>query len=110
MCRNLGWPAPRFFVEPDVQQKVGTAVDLLDETLAVSMGEIENADFILALGVDPVHEAPMLALAMRQAHPQGRHHRRGGPEARDPPLLLHPSGGIAAPYGSLRGSAGSKGL
>ncbi|MCF8129494.1 MAG: NADH-quinone oxidoreductase subunit NuoG [Deltaproteobacteria bacterium] len=71
MCRNLDWPGPRFFMEPDVQQKVKTAVDLLDETLAISMGELESSDFILALGVDPVNEAPMLALAMRQAHRKG---------------------------------------
>ena len=71
MCRNLGWPAPRYFVEPEVQQKVKTAVDLLDDTLAISMGALENSDFILALGVDPVNEAPMLALAMRQAQRRG---------------------------------------
>jgi NADH-quinone oxidoreductase subunit G len=71
MCENLGWPAPRFFVEPDVQHKVKTAVDLLDKTLAISMGELENSDFILALGVDPINEAPMLGLAMRQAHRKG---------------------------------------
>ncbi|EFK08618.1 NADH dehydrogenase (quinone), G subunit [delta proteobacterium NaphS2] len=71
MCRNLGWPAPRFFVEPGVQQKVKAAVDRLDETLTISMGEIEDADFILAVGVDPINEAPMLALAMRQAHRKG---------------------------------------
>jgi NADH-quinone oxidoreductase subunit G len=71
MCLNLGWPTPRFFVEQDLETKVRTAVDRLDETLAVSLKEIENADFILALGVDPVNEAPMLALSMRQAHRKG---------------------------------------
>ncbi len=71
MCRNLGWPDPRFFVEPEIQKKVKTAVDLLDETLAISMGKLENSDFILALGVDPVNEAPMLALTMRQARRKG---------------------------------------
>ena len=35
------------------------------------MQEIEEADFILALGADPVNEAPMLALAMRQAYRNG---------------------------------------
>jgi len=71
MCRNLDWPNPHFFVEPEIQRKVTTAVGLLDETLAISMGELENSDFILALGVDPINEAPMLALAMRQAHRRG---------------------------------------
>jgi NADH-quinone oxidoreductase subunit G len=35
------------------------------------MQEIEKADFILALGADPVNEAPMLALSMRQAYRKG---------------------------------------
>ena len=71
MCGLLGWPDPRFFMEPDVQEKVKTAVNRLDERLAVSLRQVEDADFILALGVDPVNEAPMLALAMRQAQRKG---------------------------------------
>jgi NADH-quinone oxidoreductase subunit G len=47
----------------------------LDGRLAVSLRQIEGADFILAVGADPVHEAPMLALALRQAW------RRGAPVA-----------------------------
>ena len=39
--------------------------------MAVSLREIERADLILAVGVDPVNEAPMLALAMRQAFRNG---------------------------------------
>ena len=35
------------------------------------MREIEKADFILAVGADPVNEAPMLAMAMRQAFRNG---------------------------------------
>jgi NADH-quinone oxidoreductase subunit G len=37
----------------------------------VSLREIESADFIAVLGADPVNEAPMLALAMRQAQRKG---------------------------------------
>ncbi len=43
----------------------------LTNRLAVSMREMEKADFILAVGADPVNEAPMLALAMRQAFKDG---------------------------------------
>ncbi len=43
----------------------------LDERLAVSLRQIEAADFILAAGVDPLGEAPMLALALRQAGQKG---------------------------------------
>jgi len=71
MCGLLHWPPPRFFMDPDTQNKVVTAVSRLDEQLAVSTGEIEEADFILALGVDPINEAPMLALSMRQAQRKG---------------------------------------
>jgi len=37
----------------------------------VSLRELEEADFILAVGADPVNEAPMLALALRQAWRRG---------------------------------------
>ncbi len=66
-CRLLGWPEPHFFIDPSVGRKVKKAVSRLDDRLAVSMREIERSDFILAVGADPVNEAPMLALAMRQA-------------------------------------------
>lgn len=68
MAKMNDWHAPNYFVDPIFEAKVKRAVSRLDEPLAVSMRGIENADFILAIGVDPVNEAPMLALAMRQAH------------------------------------------
>ena len=52
-------------------RKVRRAVSRLDERLAVSMRQMEKADFILTVGADPVNEAPMLALAMRQAFRNG---------------------------------------
>lgn len=71
MCRRLGWPDPRFFIEPGVEEKVHTAVMRLNERLSVSLRDLERADFLLGLGVDPLNEAPMLALAMRQAVRRG---------------------------------------
>jgi NADH-quinone oxidoreductase subunit G len=71
-CRTLGWPDPWFFTVPSQETKVRAAVSSLDASLAVSLREIEAADFILVAGADPVNEAPMLALALRQAW------RRGG--------------------------------
>ena len=50
------------------RKKVRSAVAQLDRQVAVSLRQVEAADFILAVGVDPVNEAPMLALAMSQAH------------------------------------------
>jgi NADH-quinone oxidoreductase subunit G len=66
-CRAQGWNEPAYFETPPMAKKVKRAVARLDEQLAVSMREMEKADFILAVGADPVNEAPMLGLAMRQA-------------------------------------------
>jgi NADH-quinone oxidoreductase subunit G len=70
-CRTLGWPAPHYFPDPALSRKVARAVRRLDERLAVSLRELEGADFLLAVGADPVNEAPMLALALRQAYRRG---------------------------------------
>ena len=67
LCRAHEWNDPAYFETPAMANKVKRAVSRLDEELAVSMREMEKADFIIAVGVDPVNEAPMLALAMRQA-------------------------------------------
>ena len=67
LCQSQGWEEPRYFETLSIAQKVKKAVSRLDKRLAISMREIERADFILAIGADPVNEAPMLALAMRQA-------------------------------------------
>ena len=67
LCQHRGWRGPAYFVDPPVERNVKAAVSRLDSRVAVTMGEIEKADFILAVGADPVNEAPMLALAMRQA-------------------------------------------
>jgi NADH-quinone oxidoreductase subunit G len=70
-CRTQGWRDPQFFWDPLLERKVKVAVGRLDEGLAVSLGELAGADFILVVGADPVNEAPMLALALRQAWRQG---------------------------------------
>jgi NADH-quinone oxidoreductase subunit G len=70
-CRTHGWRDPQFFWDPALERKVKAAVARLDSRLAVSMRELEAADFILAVGADPVNEAPMLALALRQAALRG---------------------------------------
>ena len=70
-CELQGWPEPKYFVDSSVVRKVRKAVSRLDKKLVISMREIEQADFIITVGADPVNEAPMLTLAMRQAHRQG---------------------------------------
>ena len=67
LCQVQGWNEPTYFETPTMAIKIKRAMSRLDESLAVSMRELEKADFILVVGADPVNEAPMLALAMRQA-------------------------------------------
>jgi len=67
LCKLLGWPEPKYFVDSVIERKVKAAVTRLDVPTAASLEQVEEADFILSLGADPVNEAPMLAVAMRQA-------------------------------------------
>ena len=71
LCQTMGWRGPAFFMDPAAISKAKTVVHRLEKDLAVSMREVEKADFILCLGVDPINEAPMLALALRQAQRNG---------------------------------------
>ena len=71
LCRVNDWEDPVFFMNQAITAKVQTAVTRLEPELAVSLRKLEKADFILVLGADPINEAPMLALAMRQAQRKG---------------------------------------
>ncbi len=71
LCRLRGWPEPHFFIDQVMARKVKKAVSGLDANIAVSMREMEEADFIMVAGADPLNEAPMLALALRQAYRHG---------------------------------------
>jgi len=70
-CQANGWDEPKYFETSTMARKVKKAVSSLDERWVISMRQMEKADFILAIGSDPVNEAPMLALAMRQAYRNG---------------------------------------
>jgi NADH-quinone oxidoreductase subunit G len=70
-CRETGWRGPVCFEETRTARAVSTAVGCLTASLAVSLQAITAADSVLLAGVDPVHEAPMLALALRQAFRNG---------------------------------------
>jgi len=71
LSRRQGWAGPHFFLDKGTAHKVKAAVSGLDSTIAVSMRELEGADFIVLAGVDAINEAPMLALALRQAYRRG---------------------------------------
>jgi NADH-quinone oxidoreductase subunit G len=61
------WRRPIFFSDDAEAQAIRHAVG----NGAQGLPAVEAADFILLLGVDPLNEAPMLALAIRQAVRQG---------------------------------------
>ena len=66
-ARGRGWQAPSWFPTPGAAVKSHAVVSRLNEKLAVSLAGIQKVDFLLAVGVDPLNEAPMLAYSMRQA-------------------------------------------
>jgi NADH-quinone oxidoreductase subunit G len=71
LCQDMGWRGPAFFMDSAEASKVMTAVGRMERELAVSLREVELADFILSVGADPINEAPMLAMAMRRARRNG---------------------------------------
>ncbi len=71
VSQENSWQPPAYFVDEAISRKVKTAISRLDSDLTISMREIESADFIAVLGADPLNEAPMLALALRQAVRKG---------------------------------------
>ncbi|MGB5748163.1 MAG: NADH-quinone oxidoreductase subunit NuoG [Desulfobacterales bacterium] len=70
-CRMNNFEDPVFFMDQALSVKVKSAVSRLDPELTISLREVEKADFIIVMGADPVNEAPMLALALRQAQRNG---------------------------------------
>jgi NADH-quinone oxidoreductase subunit G len=71
VSRQNGWHAPAFWMDRFVATRVKTAASRLEADTAVSLRQIENSDVILVVGADPTNEAPMLAMAMRQAWRRG---------------------------------------
>ncbi|WP_319583500.1 NADH-quinone oxidoreductase subunit NuoG [uncultured Pseudodesulfovibrio sp.] len=67
LATALGVPAPSFFLTEDERTACTNAVAALDADLAWNMEQVRNADMVLVLGADPLNEAPMAALAIRQA-------------------------------------------
>ncbi len=67
VCRTNNWTGPSYFYDPVLQRKIGAAVGRLDEAIGVSLREIETADLVIVAGADLLNEAPMAALAVRQA-------------------------------------------
>jgi NADH-quinone oxidoreductase subunit G len=70
-CRVNNVGEPVFFMDQALSVKVKSAATRLEPELAVSLREMETADCIVVMGADPISEAPMLALALRQAQRNG---------------------------------------
>ncbi|MHB8174655.1 MAG: molybdopterin-dependent oxidoreductase, partial [Nitrospirota bacterium] len=60
-----------FSADPVRERKDGLAVSSLNPESSRSLRDVEFSDFIIAVGADPINEAPMLALLMRQAALKG---------------------------------------
>ena len=71
ISRLRNWRSPAYFIDSAAVARVNAAINRLESELAVSMREVESADFVLCIGADPINEAPMLALALRQAQRNG---------------------------------------
>ncbi len=70
-CREHQWRGPAMVHETRKAENLHTAVESLTADLAVSLGAVSVADFVLVIGADPINEVPMLALSIRQAQRQG---------------------------------------
>jgi NADH-quinone oxidoreductase subunit G len=70
-CEAAGWRGPALFSDAAAARKAAAAADALDPDLAVSLSDIEAADAVVVVGCDPLNEAPMLALALRQCARKG---------------------------------------
>jgi NADH-quinone oxidoreductase subunit G len=71
-CRQHGWRGPALVHTTRQAHNLKTALASLQPDLAVSMAGVAAACDALVVGADPLNEAPMLALALRQVQ------RRGG--------------------------------
>ncbi|MFZ0132018.1 MAG: NADH-quinone oxidoreductase subunit NuoG [Desulfobacterales bacterium] len=71
VTRQRGWHPPAYWMDRDLAGRVESAASRLTAETAVSLRQIEDADAILVVGADPINEAPMLALALRQAWRRG---------------------------------------
>jgi NADH-quinone oxidoreductase subunit G len=71
LASALGAPAPSFFPTEDERLACQGVAASLDADLAWNLEQVRKADMVLVLGADPLREAPMAALAIRQAARSG---------------------------------------
>ena len=66
VCAHKGWTGPATMAGNRQAANLRRAVGCLSPESAISLAGLSEASDVLAIGVDPVNEAPMLALALRQ--------------------------------------------
>jgi len=71
LCQATKWQGPVLFTDKNIAHSIKTALSCLAPEIRISMRQIEPADVILVAGADPLNEAPMTAIAMRQASREG---------------------------------------
>ena len=72
ICRQARWTGPVMAQTKRQALNAKTAVACLAPDLAVSLADVATAHEVVVIGTDPLNEAPMLALSLRQMQ------RRGG--------------------------------
>ncbi len=97
LCRKGGWADPVFWLDGRQTRVMKAVAELYRPETAADPMDLATADMILAIGVDPLNEAPMLAPAMRLAA------RNGGRI-----FMAHP-GPLSLPFAArhLMGSPGA---
>ena len=71
VCQLKDWANPSYLTDQAITRKVKSATSRLESEFVVSLRQVEAADFILVFGADPINEAPILTLAIRQARRNG---------------------------------------
>lgn len=71
LCVTQGWQGPIFFENNEEALKTRLFLDRRVRERILGLKGLERSDAVVAVGVDPLREAPMLALAMRQVCRRG---------------------------------------
>lgn len=88
ISREQQWRGPVITNEHRKALNLKIATGSLTADTAVSLGAVSVAENVVAIGVDPINEAPMLALSLRQAQRLGGHITVLDPRAIEMPLTF----------------------
>lgn len=92
LCEETGWEGPAFFQDEETLVKNRLLAQVALSHGIAGLREVEKADLILIVGTDPICEAPLLALAIRQAWRRGAWVGALDPRPIELPLTFEQSG------------------